>query len=90
MLVALYIKEISFMDEYLYLTLAEEVKGIEKHEERGVIWFLKYFSILISSLLMNRSVTNSKEHTEAFISFVESTSLFEKIDHLMQTFGRST
>ena len=32
MMVALYIKEISFMDEYFYLTLAEEIKGIEKHE----------------------------------------------------------
>ena len=89
MLIALYLKEISFMDEYFYLTLAEEIKGIEKHEERGVIWFLKYFNILISSLLMDGSVTNSKEHTEAFIKFVESTGLFEKISHLMQAFGKS-
>lgn len=55
-----------------------------------MIWFLKYFSILISSLLMDGSVTNNKEHTEAFISFVESTGLFEKIDHLIHAFGRST
>lgn len=63
MLISLYPREISFMDEYFYLTLAEEIKGIEKHEERGVIWFLKYFSMLISSLLMDGSVTNSKEYT---------------------------
>lgn len=90
MLIALYPKEISFLDEYFYLTLAEEIKGIEKHEEKGVIWFLKYFSILINSLLIDGSVTNNKEHTENFINFVESTGLFEKIDNLMQAFGRST
>lgn len=39
---------------------------------------------------MDGSVTSNKEHTEAFIKFVESTGLFEKISHLMQSFGKST
>jgi hypothetical protein len=32
MLVTLYAKEISFIEEYFYLTIAEEIKNIEKYD----------------------------------------------------------
>jgi hypothetical protein len=32
MIVALYMKEISFIDEYFYLTLAEEVRVVDRYE----------------------------------------------------------
>jgi dolichyl-phosphate-mannose--protein O-mannosyl transferase len=52
MLVALYAAEIQYLDEYLYLTLAEEIRALERYEERVVVWFLKFFNALLSSLLV--------------------------------------
>lgn len=52
MLVALYSTEIQYLDEYFYLTLAEEIKVLDRYEERVITWFLKFFNVMLSSLLV--------------------------------------
>jgi hypothetical protein len=54
------------------------------------VWFLNYFKILLSSLLVEGSVSSSKEYTAIFVKFVEETGLFDKLNSLMDQFNRST
>lgn len=60
MLITLYNSQISYIDEYFYLTLAESIKTVEKNDESYVSWLLKYFRTLLSALLVEGSIGKNK------------------------------
>jgi hypothetical protein len=60
MLITLYNSQISYIDEYFYLTLAESIKTVEKYDDHYIGWLLKYFRTLLSALLVEGSIGKNK------------------------------
>lgn len=70
MLITLYNSQISYIDEYFYLTLAESIKMVQKLDESNISWLLKYFRTLLSALLVEGSIGKNKQYTKEFIDFL--------------------
>ena len=89
MLVSFYFGEMDLDIEDYYLSLAEEVKNIEKYDEKLVFMLLRYMEALIVALLKLGTVQKNSLYADSLVKFLEGNQFFDKIEFVLRQFGYS-